>query len=58
MVQKILQNKYLKSIFENLKIQDFWPTFLNFHKGKSILKIDLFLEVKTYISREPVMLER
>ena len=37
-VQEILQNKYLKTNFENSEIRDFVPSFLKFHKGGIFLK--------------------
>ena len=47
---EILQNRYLKTNFENTEIRDFVLTFLKFHKG-NILRHHLFLELKMHILR-------
>ena len=44
-VQEILQNKYLKTNFENSEIRDFVPTFWNFIRGEFSFKSALFFEV-------------
>ena len=44
-VQEILQNNYLKTNFENLKISDFVPIFWNFKGAKFSLKNALFSEL-------------
>ena len=41
-VREILQNKYLKTNFENSEIGDFVPTFWNFIRGKFFQKNALF----------------
>ena len=48
-VQKILQNNYLKTNFENSK---FYPHFLKFHRGEIFLKKWLvFWTLNAHISR-------
>ena len=50
-VQEILQNKYLKTNFENSEIGDFVPTFWNFIRGKFFQKNALFfLTLNEHIS--------